>query len=285
MLFQIRLISQATGLPVCLHRASYSAGGGFVGGQRVVVSGSLAAHSVTVRVYSSGWWPCIEWGMPGQASEVAVRARTADENLYLSIRDDGIGGADSRKGSGIIGLKDRIDVLGGKMTVNSPVGSGTAIDVTIPLAMPSPESHGGRYQQGDGSHETVVSCDPLNEDVAQLCQRCDWVGVHGTPGTSPSIPNGFLKLQRDASCDRAPARPKAVFRSDRFLPLRPNPLRVAPDRYQTAAVALVMSSSTWVGRVANEAWLVSSSMVSRARIRLAIHRWVCGGIIRSWAET
>ena len=55
--------------------------------------------------------------------------------------------------------------------------------------------------------------------------------------------------------------------------------------YQTAAAALVMSSSTWVGRVANEAWLVSSSMVSRAWIRSAIFRWVCGGIIRSWAET
>jgi signal transduction histidine kinase len=79
-----------------------------------------------------------------QASEVTVCARTADENLYLSIRDDGIGGADSRKGSGIIGLKNRIDVLDGKMTVNSPVGSGTAIDLTIPLAMPPPVSHGGR---------------------------------------------------------------------------------------------------------------------------------------------
>jgi hypothetical protein len=37
--------------------------------------------------------------------------------------------------------------------------------------------------------------------------------------------------------------------------------------------------------VANEAWLVSSAMVSRAWIRSAIHRSVCGGIIRSWAET
>jgi glucose-6-phosphate-specific signal transduction histidine kinase len=73
-----------------------------------------------------------------------VRAATVDETLYLSIRDDGIGGADPRNGSGIIGLKDRVDVLGGAMTVNSPVGGGTVIEVTIPLAMPPREFHEGR---------------------------------------------------------------------------------------------------------------------------------------------
>jgi signal transduction histidine kinase len=77
-----------------------------------------------------------------QASEVTVSARTTEENLYLLIRDNGIGGADSRKGSGILGLRDRIDVLGGKMTLSSPVGSGTVIDVSIPLALPSREFDG-----------------------------------------------------------------------------------------------------------------------------------------------
>ena len=96
----------------------------------------VAAYYVTAEALANA-------AKHAQASEVAVCAQPSDETS-LSIRDDGIGGADSRKGSGIIGLKDRIDVLGGKMTVNSPVGSGTAIDVTIPLAMPSPESHGGR---------------------------------------------------------------------------------------------------------------------------------------------
>jgi glucose-6-phosphate-specific signal transduction histidine kinase len=50
----------------------------------------------------------------------------------------------SRNGSGIIGLKDRVDVLGGKMTVDSPVGSGTVINVTIPLAMPPRDFDEGR---------------------------------------------------------------------------------------------------------------------------------------------
>jgi PAS domain S-box-containing protein len=66
------------------------------------------------------------------ASEVRIRARTTGDSLNLSISDDGIGGADSGKGSGLIGLKDRIEVLGGRMQVDSPPGSGTVLDITIP---------------------------------------------------------------------------------------------------------------------------------------------------------
>ncbi|WP_197521314.1 GAF domain-containing protein [Mycobacterium sp. E787] len=67
-----------------------------------------------------------------QASEVRVRAHADDMNLTLLISDDGVGGADSGKGSGLIGLKDRIEVLGGWMRVASPLGGGTALDITIP---------------------------------------------------------------------------------------------------------------------------------------------------------
>jgi signal transduction histidine kinase len=68
-----------------------------------------------------------------QASEVSVRAETRDHALYLSIQDNGIGGADSRKGSGLVGLKDRIEALGGQILVESPRGRGTFMRVTIPL--------------------------------------------------------------------------------------------------------------------------------------------------------
>jgi signal transduction histidine kinase len=67
------------------------------------------------------------------ASEVQVRARTDEQCLSLHICDDGVGGADSAKGSGLIGLKDRIEVLGGRMRVASPLGGGTTLDITIPL--------------------------------------------------------------------------------------------------------------------------------------------------------
>ncbi len=68
------------------------------------------------------------------ASEVSGRAHTEDGALYLSVHDNGTGGADFRKGSGLIGLKDRVEALGGQMDVTSPPGSGTTLDVTIPFA-------------------------------------------------------------------------------------------------------------------------------------------------------
>ena len=67
------------------------------------------------------------------ASRVTVSANTHDENLYLSIDDNGIGGADFGKGSGLIGLKDRVEVLGGQMHIISHLRSGTSLKITIPL--------------------------------------------------------------------------------------------------------------------------------------------------------
>ena len=61
-----------------------------------------------------------------------LRARITDESLEMFVSDDGIGGADSSKGSGLIGLKDRIEVLGGRMRVVSPPGGGTTLDISIP---------------------------------------------------------------------------------------------------------------------------------------------------------
>ncbi|HJY67599.1 MAG TPA: hypothetical protein VJ254_12785 [Streptosporangiaceae bacterium] len=46
--------------------------------------------------------------------------------MRLSIDDDGDGGADAALGSGIIGLIDRVDALGGKLTLRSPLGEGTS---------------------------------------------------------------------------------------------------------------------------------------------------------------
>jgi signal transduction histidine kinase len=50
-----------------------------------------------------------------------------------SIRDDGIGGADAAKGSGLIGLIERVEALGGTMAISSHSGSGTSLLVEIPL--------------------------------------------------------------------------------------------------------------------------------------------------------
>lgn len=68
-----------------------------------------------------------------QASRVTVSADAQQRKLRLSISDDGIGGADTGKGSGLIGLKDRVAVLGGQMHISSQPGRGTSVNVAIPL--------------------------------------------------------------------------------------------------------------------------------------------------------
>ena len=67
------------------------------------------------------------------AMRVWVALRVEDDMLLLSIRDDGVGGADPHRGSGLIGLIDRIEALGGRIQIESPPGSGTTIEVRIPI--------------------------------------------------------------------------------------------------------------------------------------------------------
>jgi signal transduction histidine kinase len=64
---------------------------------------------------------------------IRVAADVMDSRLRLSVRDDGIGGADPAKGSGLTGLTDRVEALGGTITVHSPPGEGTALHVWLPL--------------------------------------------------------------------------------------------------------------------------------------------------------
>ena len=68
-----------------------------------------------------------------RATVVHVNAEAEDAVFRLSIQDDGIGGASPGEESGLIGLQDRIEVLGGHMEILSPVGHGTALLVKIPI--------------------------------------------------------------------------------------------------------------------------------------------------------
>jgi signal transduction histidine kinase len=67
------------------------------------------------------------------ASAVHVDVHTADGRLRLSVRDDGVGGADPARGSGLIGLSDRVQAVGGTITVASPPGEGTSLLVDFPI--------------------------------------------------------------------------------------------------------------------------------------------------------
>jgi signal transduction histidine kinase len=67
------------------------------------------------------------------ASVVHVRVRTDENGLHLSVRDDGVGGATVGAGSGLIGLTDRVEALGGTISVTSPTGEGTTLLVQLPI--------------------------------------------------------------------------------------------------------------------------------------------------------
>jgi signal transduction histidine kinase len=71
-----------------------------------------------------------------QASMVEVCADIEGQDLHLSIRDDGIGGADAANGSGISGLRDRVEAFGGALSISSHPGTGTELHATIPFESP-----------------------------------------------------------------------------------------------------------------------------------------------------
>jgi signal transduction histidine kinase len=67
-----------------------------------------------------------------QADRVTVEAGITDDTLMVEIVDNGIGGADSERGTGLRGLADRIEALNGRLRVWSPVGKGTRVRAEIP---------------------------------------------------------------------------------------------------------------------------------------------------------
>jgi len=68
------------------------------------------------------------------ASHASIFVREQGDQLLVRISDDGVGGADPADGSGLVGMGDRIAVLGGRLELSSPAGRGTVISALIPCA-------------------------------------------------------------------------------------------------------------------------------------------------------
>jgi signal transduction histidine kinase len=68
-----------------------------------------------------------------RAERAEVRAFVRDETLYVEVRDDGIGGADS-SGHGLVGLGDRVTAIGGQLVVESPQSGGTLLAAPLPVS-------------------------------------------------------------------------------------------------------------------------------------------------------
>ncbi len=92
-----------------------------------------------------------------QASKISVAAATADEVLRATIEDDGSGGAEASAGSGLVGLLDRVEALGGRFALDSPVNEGTRISIELPLVV---------QPAGDAARTTEPRPSTLKDDVA-----------------------------------------------------------------------------------------------------------------------
>ncbi len=76
------------------------------------------------------------------ATVVRIRLSIGPEAVLLSVTDDGVGGADSARGSGLLGLQDRLAAVGGRMTVRSTAGAGTVLAAELPIPAVNPAGDG-----------------------------------------------------------------------------------------------------------------------------------------------
>ena len=89
---------------------------------------------VEVAAYYVGAEALTNTAKYARASVVHMDVTTDDGTLTLMVRDDGVGGADPGRGSGLVGLQDRVEALGGTIKIDSSAGSGTCVVVTLPIA-------------------------------------------------------------------------------------------------------------------------------------------------------
>jgi signal transduction histidine kinase len=67
------------------------------------------------------------------ASVIDVAVATNGREVSLTVSDDGVGGADPERGSGLVGLRDRVEALGGTLEISSPPGRGTTLAMRMPI--------------------------------------------------------------------------------------------------------------------------------------------------------
>jgi signal transduction histidine kinase len=89
----------------------------------------LAAVEAAYFVVSEGLTNVVRYA---QASHAAVELRLDDGEVHVDVADDGVGGADAARGSGVRGLAERLAVLEGELTLDSPPGRGTRLRARVP---------------------------------------------------------------------------------------------------------------------------------------------------------
>ncbi len=100
---------------------------------RVEVAGRLPGP-VEIAVYYVACEALANVAKHAGATAATVEAVADEGALRVRIRDDGRGGAAFGRGSGLVGLRDRVEALNGRITLHSPPGAGTVLEVHIPVA-------------------------------------------------------------------------------------------------------------------------------------------------------
>jgi hypothetical protein len=100
---------------------------------------------------------------------VRIGAANHDSRLELSIAHDGVGGADPQTGSGLMGLIDRVDALGGRIVVINPSGKGMRIRVESPIEVTSPSL----IQRVGSPESSRYSRSPHTQVVSPVAERDD----------------------------------------------------------------------------------------------------------------
>jgi signal transduction histidine kinase len=113
----IRALARRSPLPVRVHLRADG---------RLPGSCEVTAYYVAAEAFTNA-------AKHANASAVDILIEEADGTLTVQVRDDGVGGADASSGSGLTGLRDRVEAVGGSMTLNSTAGAGTVLTVLLPV--------------------------------------------------------------------------------------------------------------------------------------------------------
>lgn len=104
-------------------------------------------------------------GKYAEAKQANVRVREQDGMLEVEVADDGCGGADASKGTGLHGLEERLRALDGTLKVESEPGKGTRLIARIPLRETAPDEAGVPDEAGEAEEDSEPAGEPAGEPV------------------------------------------------------------------------------------------------------------------------
>ena len=187
------------------------------------------------------------------ASGATVRVSRENGRARVEVGDDGVGGADPAAGSGLRGLTDRVEALGGTLSIESPAGGGTRVSAEIPLQIRLRNGVGRRPHSGTpasrigrGSTRGVGLCGQRTRQGGTKCTP-PTESISPTAGTTASTSPSGGRLRTTASRSRCctwqrlvvRARRRALARPRRLLP----PVRLRrPPQPRAAGGRRVVSS-------------------------------------------